>query len=166
MGNPLEDVSKPSEARGSGKWPIKVFEDQKSFGNLPGEFQKLRKVEGDSQSPRNTWQDTGVLRNQWLPNSVDMIAPKDGTAVHASAYPAIPVLPWTSLPLSTVQLVDDRCRPLAMQCFHLVKSPTTVDELQSPLLGLSSTISTHWHCPSVVPPPLQEPYHIQWKLLM
>jgi len=61
MGNPLDVILEPSEARGSGKWPIKGFEDQKSFGNLPGEFLKLRKVEGDSQSPRNTWQDTESL---------------------------------------------------------------------------------------------------------
>jgi len=47
MGNPLDVILEPSEARGSGKWPIKVFKDQKSFGNLPGEFQKLWKVERD-----------------------------------------------------------------------------------------------------------------------
>jgi len=58
MGNPLDVILEPSEARGSGKWPINGFEDQKYFGNLPGEFLKLWKVEGDSQSPRNTWQDT------------------------------------------------------------------------------------------------------------
>ena len=58
MGTPLENVLRLSEARESKKWLIEILEDYKSFGNLPGEFRKLPKVERDSQSPRNTWQDS------------------------------------------------------------------------------------------------------------
>ena len=67
MGNPLEDVLKPLEVRESEKWLIEIFEDLEIFGNLPGKFWKLWKVERDSQSPRNMWQDNAPqLVELWL----------------------------------------------------------------------------------------------------